>query len=103
MNTANLQLEGLLVAISSLVETMRRKGLLTQQEIEDALSNAEAAVGADPQRPPEVSASNVDAICFPIRFLKLAMAATPGSHMFFSETTAMVGETKPDRYGIPAG
>lgn len=50
MNTANLQLEGLLLAFVSVLELMQRKGLATQPELEDALERAEANASRDPQR-----------------------------------------------------
>ena len=34
MNTANLQLEGLLLALSALLSALESKGLLTRQEID---------------------------------------------------------------------
>ena len=70
MNTANLQLEGLLLALASLLQTFERKGLLTREEIDAMLGEAEARARSEPQRPSELSAANVDAVCFPIRFLK---------------------------------
>jgi hypothetical protein len=50
MNAANLQLEGLLLALYALLDGLKQKGLLTEQEIEEALSTAEANALADPQR-----------------------------------------------------
>jgi hypothetical protein len=91
MNTANLQLEGLLVAISSILDVMKRKGLLTQQDIDEALDTAEAVARTDPQRPEELSPANVDAIYFPIRFLRHATQTGEGAQMAFAEVTARVG------------
>jgi hypothetical protein len=96
MNTANLQLEGLLLALSSLLSAMERKGLLTRQEIDDALGHAEANARTDPRRPSELSAAHVDAICFPIRFLQLAATRAADQPQSFAELTAVVGQTKPD-------
>lgn len=97
MNTANLQLEGLLLAMSSLVETMIRKDVLTADEVQHALNRAEANASTDPLRPRELSGANVDAICFPIRFLRLAMdASAKGAPMNFAEIAGQVGQTKPD-------
>jgi len=94
MNTANLQLEGLLLAVSAFVEAMRRKGLLTEQDILDALSTAEDNVNSSLDRK-ELSSSNVDAIKFPIRFLKAATNLTTDGQTSFTTLAAMVGETKP--------
>jgi hypothetical protein len=96
MNTANLQLEGLLVALAALLDALQRKGLLTREELDAALSEAEAAAAADPRRPQEVSAANRDAVCFPIRFLRLAAAGSGGSRGF-TDIAALVGQTKPER------
>jgi hypothetical protein len=97
MNTANLQLEGLLLALSSLIVRLERKGLLSREEIDEALAEAEANAGHDPRRPAEVSASNVDAICFPIRFLRVAVASPGDAQRSFTEITGRVGATKPGR------
>ncbi len=73
MNTANLQLEGLYLALVALMGVLKDKGLVTEAEIERALDEAEAAVDADPiarDRPP----SNVHAVRFPIRLLRRANA-----------------------------
>lgn len=96
MNTANLQLEGLLLAVSSVLETMRRKGLLTETEIIDALAEAETSTKSHVVGMPDLSAANLDAIQFPIRFLRAATNLTvPGAS--FMELTTMVAEAKPER------
>jgi len=97
MNTANLQLEGLLLAVSSVLETMRRKGILTEQEIVDALGEAEASTKSHVVGMPDLSASNLDAIQFPIRFLRAATNVSTPGHATFMELTAKVAETKPER------
>ena len=95
MNTANLQLEGLLLALASLLQAFERKGLLTREEIDAMLGEAEARARSEPQRPSELSAANVDAVCFPIQFLRLA-ATRPELPQGFAEITASVGHTKPE-------
>jgi hypothetical protein len=97
MNTANLQLEGLLLAFSSMLETMRRKGLLTEQEILDALGEAEASTKSRIDGMPDLSAANLDAIQFPIRFLRAATNVSAPGHATFMELAAKVAETKPER------
>jgi hypothetical protein len=101
MNTANLQLEGLLLALSSLVDVLKRKGLLTQQEIEEALDRAEANALADARRPPDFRGANVDAACFPIRFLRLAAARGADQPPTFTEIATSVGRTKSNHLGGP--
>ncbi len=74
MNTANLQLEGLLLAVAAMAEALKDKGLLSQDEIEAALARAEGVASGDPRRPEEMSVANVAAVLFPIRFLRKANA-----------------------------
>jgi hypothetical protein len=73
MNTANLQLEGLYMALVALMGVLKDKGLVSEAEVERALAEAEAAVIADPvarDRPP----ANLHAVRFPIRLLRRANA-----------------------------
>lgn len=101
MNTANLQLEGLYVAVSALMNALRQKGVLSEKEIEDALADAEEALIADPNRPDELSPAHVDAIAFPLRFLRLAnMREADGEFASFSELAAQVGREKPQHAEI---
>ncbi len=96
MNTANLQIEGLLVAVSALMEALRARGALTAAEIDGALAEAEAALLADPERPPELSHAHVEAICFPVRYLRLAnRTAGQGRVESFTDLAARVGREKP--------
>lgn len=73
MNTANLQLEGLLLALGSLMRALKNKGLLTEAEIQDMLREAEARAAGE-ARPEGLSAANVHAVMFPIRFLERDLA-----------------------------
>ncbi len=93
MNTANLQLEGLLLALASLVELLERKGIASRDELDAMLAEAEHNAGSDPGRLTELSPANVDAICFPIRFLRTALRE-PGSDKTFAQLTTAVGQTK---------
>ena len=70
MNTANLQMEGLLLALAALLDAMKRNGLLSREDVQAALEQAEKAGTADGQRPDDLSHAQVEAILFPIRFLK---------------------------------
>ena len=96
MNTANLQLQGILLAMYALLDSLKHKGVLNQQEIEQALETAETNALADATRVASLSNANLDAVLFPIRFLRSAntAAATPES---FTTITQLVGETKPER------
>jgi hypothetical protein len=70
VNTANLQLEGLYLALASVLSLLREKNLVSEQEIDSALASAEVKASFDPDRPQELSAAHVDAICFPLRLLR---------------------------------
>lgn len=95
MNTANLQLEGLLLAISALCATLKAKGILDDADIAGALTAAEAAAekrcGSS-----TLSSANVDAVRFPIRFLRGALEAGPGAFDFCG-IAAGVAASKQDR------
>lgn len=93
MNTANLQLEGLLLAVSRLLEAMRRKGLITEQEITSALAEAEDAARRDAVGR-TISPSQAEGVLFPIRYLRAATNLSDGPAATFSQTTTFIGETK---------
>ena len=94
MYVANLQIEGLLMAIASINHILVRKGLLTTQEIDIALRKAEASeVGVE--RADNISPSDRDSISFPIRLLQLANQCQPEADIPpFSELALMVGQIK---------
>jgi hypothetical protein len=94
MNVANLQLEGLLMAVASINQALVRKGVLSVEEIDLALRKAEANE-TDQDRADELSSAHRDAINFPIRLLLLANKRPPDSELpSFSALTKMVGQTK---------
>lgn len=95
MNVANLQLEGLLMALAALNNTLVHKGLLSVDDIDMALRKAEASLVGDERLYEDMSPSNRDAICFPIRLLQAANNAQSETHVPpFSELARMVGLTK---------
>lgn len=95
MNVANLQLEGLLMAVASINNVLVHKGLVSIDDINEALRQAEASVTGDERSNDAMSASNRDAICFPIRLLQLANNAQGETDIPpFSELAKMVGQTK---------
>lgn len=97
MNTANLQLAGVCATLAALIAVIRAKRLLSDEELEELLTGVEASLAADPLRPAELSSANVDAICFPTRFLRLALqASSEGQQLSFAQLAARVGLTKPD-------
>lgn len=95
MNVANLQLEGLLMAIASINKVLVHKGLLTIDEVDDALHRAEAGITAEERLYEDMSPANRDAVCFPIRLLQLANRARPEEEApSFSDLAKMVAQTK---------
>ncbi|MFG1184168.1 hypothetical protein [Xanthobacter aminoxidans] len=97
MNTANLQLEGVLLALSRLLETMRNKGLLTSGEIETALAEAEDACRRDAACR-TISPGQAEGVLFPIRFLRAATNRQEGPSPTFTDIATSIGEDK-DRHG----
>ncbi len=95
MNTANLQLEGLLTAIASINQALVAKGVLSSADIERSLAVAEQTALGDNRVVEDLSPSNRDAVVFPIRLLRLAntMAEEDGIPTF-AELARRVGETK---------
>lgn len=95
MNTANLQLEGLLIAMAELNRALIRNGVLSVEEIDAALHSAEASATSEERMTQDLSPANRDAVCFPIRLLRLANSkmSTQGE-LSFSELAREIGETK---------
>lgn len=99
MNTANLQLEGLYAAMAALMNAIRDKGVLSAEEIEIVLKQAEE-LNLDPER--QMSDSNRDAIRFPFRYLRAAnRAASGGAQRSFFDIATEIGMTKDGASGTP--
>jgi hypothetical protein len=95
LNTANLQLEGLLIALASMNSLLVAKGLVSAEEVTNALNIAEQTVLGD-DRMDGLDPAQRDAIAFPIRLLRLAGNGSTGRQIQpFSELARLVGETKP--------
>ncbi len=95
MNAANLQIEGLLMAMASLHQLLAEKGVVSTSELDTMLRKAEARITGDDRFSEEIPLASRDAMCFPIRLLQLANArqaqhGVPG----FSELAKRVGQTK---------
>jgi hypothetical protein len=93
MNTANLQLQGVLAVLTSLLQAMERKGALSRAEIGTALNRAEADALAGIQRHAGLSDAHMDAVRFPARYLRMALAGDPGLHSF-AKVASAVGRAK---------
>lgn len=91
MNTANLQLKGLIMAMASICDAIVEKELLTSEELNAALSKAKKAVDEDDDH--ELSDANRAAILFPIRVLQLAEeAGRKGERLTFSDYAKLVAK-----------
>ena len=90
MNTANLQLEGLYLALAAINRALVSSGVLTADQLNAALDDAAATAQRDGH---DVSAANRDAVTFPIRFLRQANRDDDGETATFSELARLVGET----------
>jgi hypothetical protein len=91
MNTANPQLEGLYLAVAAINRLLVDKGVVSHQEIQDALQATERTVLAD-GKPLSVSSSHQKAIAFPIRLLLLANEAhQEGAKFCFEDLAREVG------------
>ena len=95
VNVANLQLEGLLMAVASINNLLVQQKLLSIDDIDTALRKAEAGLTGDQHLLGTMSLANRDAVCFPIRLLRLAniMQSETGVPPF-SELARGVGQTK---------
>jgi len=91
MNTANLQLQGLLAVVSSLLQAIERKGGLTRSEIETLLDRAETDAATSARQHEGLSEANIEAVCFPARYLRQSMNGRAGSQSF-AEVAMAVGQ-----------
>ena len=96
MNTANLQIEGLLMAVAAVNKALVAKGVLAPEELDRTLAICEQTALGDDRLVEDLSPANRDAVLFPIRLLRLAnnMAGDDGLPPF-AELARTVGETKP--------
>lgn len=95
MNQANLQLEGLIMAVAAVNRLLVEKGLLTPHEIDVALRRAESRITSDDRfQDQDISLSNRDAMCFPLRVLLLANGDEDCAAASFSDLARQVGLTK---------
>lgn len=97
MNTANLQIEGLTMAVAALLQHLKQKQLLTSSEIDGVLRGAETLARNDAEAREQLRSANVDAVTFPIRLLIEANQSEtlPG----FTALARRVGREKD---GLPA-
>lgn len=94
MNVANLQLEGLMMAVAPINNLLVHKGRLSVDDIDIALRKSEASVTGDERTYEDISPANSDAICVPIRLLQIANIPESNSTFRLSELAKVVGQTK---------
>jgi hypothetical protein len=95
VNTANLQLEGVYIVLSALIEALVAKGVLQKPELIAILSEVERRIGADRSRPAEIRGANVEAAQFPARFLKSALGvASEGDKPSFADIVSLIKATR---------
>jgi hypothetical protein len=93
MNPANLQIEGLLMAVAEMHRLMVERGLVSATDVATALRRAEARITSDDRFEEGMPLANRDAMCFPIRLLMLANSPDFKS-AGFSELARAVGLSK---------
>jgi hypothetical protein len=95
MNSANLQLEGLYLAIAAMHETLVSKGIVTRQDVDDAMREAEQTAVNDDRSIENLRPAERDALAFPARLLRIANAtASDGDILPFSALARRVGTAK---------
>ncbi|QCI68522.1 hypothetical protein [Phreatobacter stygius] len=94
MNTANLQLEGLCMAVAALTRLLVQKGVVTADEVDLALHRAEANLTSEDRQAEDMSPANRNAVVFPLRLLRLANRRLNQPEPSFAELAVLVGETK---------
>ncbi|MDC9826059.1 hypothetical protein PRN20_20170 [Devosia sp. ZB163] len=94
MNTANLQLEGLYLAIAAMHEMLISKGTVSRQEVDAAMRAAERTAMND-DRSGDLRPAERDALAFPARLLRLANATvSENGAQSFSALARGVGSSK---------
>ena len=86
-------MEGVLLTLAALCEALKRRGLLTGDEITDALASAEKGAST---RASGMSEANSEAILFPIRFLRRAMECE-GEVLDYASIAAGIGRRRDER------
>ena len=95
MNTANLQLQGLMMAVAAVNQALVAKGVITTEELDRTLAVSEQTALGEDRAAEDLSPANRDALVFPIRVLRLAnRMAGDDDVASFSELARMIGETK---------
>jgi hypothetical protein len=95
MNSANLQLEGLYLVVAAMHETLINKGLVSRQEVDDAMRAAEQTAINDNRSIESLRPAERDALAFPARLLRMANSTVAeGEALSFSALARRVGSVK---------
>jgi hypothetical protein len=95
MNTANLQLEGLLIAVAALNRMLVDKGLANSDEIDQALAQADSTARNGERMGDGISPANREAVLFPIKLLRAAnRAGGNAAAISFAALAGQVGRSK---------
>ena len=95
MNVANLQIQGLLIAFAHINQVLVKKGILSVDDVDLALDKAEANLTGEERAYEDLDPAQRDALCFPIRLLKLAnLGQSEDFIQPFSELVREVGRSK---------
>jgi hypothetical protein len=95
MNSANLQLEGLYLAVAAMHETLISKGLVSRQEVDDAMRAAEQTAINDNRSIESLRPAERDALAFPARLLRMANSTVAeGEALSFTALARRVGTVK---------
>ena len=94
MNVANLQLEGLIMAVAAVNKLLVTKGLVLADEVDEVLHGVEASLTSDERLSEDMSPAQRDAVCFPVRLMRLVNARPEIQELSFSDFTRMVGQSK---------
>ena len=96
MNTANLQLEGLYLAIAAMHEKLISKGIVSREEVDDAMRAAEQTAMNDHRSIENLRPAERDALAVPARLLRIANSTVAdGTALSFSALARRVGSAKP--------
>ena len=95
MNTANMQLEGVYAVLAALLQGLRDKSILSEAEIGVMLTEVEREIASGGGRPVEVRAANVEAMRFPVRYLRHSLqASAQGQKPTFAQIAASIGRER---------
>jgi hypothetical protein len=92
MNTANVQLQGLLVLMAEIARRLVETGCVPAAEVELVLKRAEASIRSDGARMEQLSASQVEGMLFPVHYLAQTLGGEGPQH--FSQVTQAVGRSE---------